>query len=389
MTTIENVYDADGFDADGFNARGYDRDGYNADGYDFEGYDRHGYDSEGYDRAGYNEDGFSARGYDRDGYDARGRDSDGNTRCDNDECDDPECDTCADRAEGLHSSSANVLAKSRWLDIMQPSYRSDAGLMGLELEGAANDDLYDRIDVIRDIVRRFNTAYSEFTKGRMKIGSLCCRDGSLPSDTGLEFKTVPMLLAEWTEVLPKAFPSGYIGDGELLAWNVPDYSPDVGIHITLSGASCSRLTMGKMALFVLRPENSRWHIALAGRESGEYAAFAAYNASLKWRHPTRGNNDPKYQALHYKRPSDSAKGGLLEFRLFRSSARVATVLKNLSYVAALRDFCTQTPMTPSCFTADVFMEWLADNHHAYRFLHKWLVATKSSQFARYRARFTR
>jgi hypothetical protein len=431
--TTENMFDANGYDRDGFNRRGFNRRGYDREGYTYSGYDEQGYNREGrdadgfnregrneagYDREGYNAEGFSAYGfdtqhlhrvtrtefdefgrtwdggryndagfdsdgYDRRGYNRQGRDCDGynaagedlcgNTRCDNRECDD-EC-PCRRSPGSLMSYGADVLDFTGWRGRMQSTYREGADLLGIEIECVARDCRHDAVQHITD---RFNAAYSAMTNGRMQYGCLCKRDGSLPDD-GLEFVTVPMLLSEHIAVMQKAFPQHVFGSGRVYGWNVPDF--DVGIHISLDARSCSRLLLGKISAFMMEPCNVPFQVAIAGRNCSEYAQFRFDNASLTRRHPSKGRHDDKYQAVHYKHHAN-----VLEFRLFRSSCKLSTILKNLAYVAAVRQFCMESAARKPHLTALQFMQWLAKpcNRKSFLPLHQWLITSSKPQFIAYR-----
>ena len=82
ISSSEDGYDVDGFNArgfraDGYNVYGYDEDGFNKDDINRQGFNREGYNSGGYDVDGYNVEGYDVDGYDIAGYDRENRDVDG------------------------------------------------------------------------------------------------------------------------------------------------------------------------------------------------------------------------------------------------------------------------------------------------------------------------
>jgi hypothetical protein len=431
--TTDNVFDAAGYDAEGYSRRGYGRDGYNREGYDArgfnrEGYDRDGYDYEGFDRmardrlgydregfnaagqdrygfgrdhlhqvtrsefdlngrtfdggrynaagydaAGFNRRGYNAEGFDDCGYNQMGLDRCGQSRCDNGDCDE-DC-SCRRDPGDLMSYDADVLEFSDWRAMMSSTYREGEELLGIELECVAR---HCRHDAIHAITSRYNAAYSAMTNGRMTYGCICKRDGSLP-DEGLEFVSVPMLLREHIDVMRKAFPEQTFGNGMVYGWNVPDY--DVGIHISLDARSCSRLLIGKISAFMMEPCNVPFQVAIAGRNCSEYAQFRFDNAILTRRHPSKGRHDDKYQAVHFKHHVN-----VLEFRLFRSSCKLSTILKNLCYVSAVRQFCMESAARKPHLTSLQFMQWLAKpcNRKSFLPLHQWLMSSTKPDFIPYR-----
>jgi hypothetical protein len=76
-SSIEYIYNSQGYGIDGFNINGFNRAGFNAEGFNAAGYSVSGYNALGYNSQGFNSAGFNALGYNEAGYDIMGFNSDG------------------------------------------------------------------------------------------------------------------------------------------------------------------------------------------------------------------------------------------------------------------------------------------------------------------------
>lgn len=382
-------YDRYGYDEDGFNRDGYNEDGYDADGYDEDGWNEDGlhrdtdtefgpnrrtrdgsrYNSEGYDADGYNDEGYNEEGYGRDGYNEDGEDQYGNSRCENGDCDDDYCSCHNSGSDNLLCSSTCVLRETDWL---AHRYKPNAPTVAFEFECVSQSDANDAMESLLDA---WNPAYKSLVGAtRTGKGAICKEDGSLPENTGLEFVTVPMLLDQHRAVLRAAFRSKF-GDGCVSAWN---YSK-CGMHVHLARSSLSNLTLGKMLCFMHSPHNSPFHVAIAGRHSS-YAAFLPHRSEVSNGLPLKAAQSEKYSALNVKKST-------VEFRIFRPSCRFETLLKNLCYVLAVRDFCRQSSASKFALGWEQFLSWLGhtDARLAYRELDAWLRASDSDYGTHYRS----
>jgi hypothetical protein len=317
------------------------------------------YDSEGYNSRGYDSEGYDREGYDSDGYDADNCDTYGNSRCDNGCCEDPDCEECGGSNDDLFSSDACVLDECGWI---RSRYRASAPTIAFEFECYASEWANRSADEAAGyLLSHWNPAYESCVGGtHTGEGAICKEDGSLQAGRGLEFVTVPMLLSEHREVLRKAFSSKF-GDGRVNAWSISK----CGMHVHLSRASLTNLTLGKMLCFMHTLGNVGFHVSIAGRHS-TYAQFNAFNASVALGLPKRTRTD-KYSALN-------VKDYTVEFRIFRPSGRFDTLLKNLCYCLAVRDFCKQSSLSTQALTWDRFLMWLGttESRRTYHELDAWL-----------------
>lgn len=396
----ERVYDDNGFDAEGihrdtgsrFNPDGYDINGRDAEGYDIDGYDADGYDlnrfdpdgihrdtgtvfnprgrtvqGNRYDDDGYDVDGRDSSGYDRDGYDEQGYSEDGedrhgNTRCDNGDCEDEYCSCRARDYDELLDSDACVLEETGW---RRQSYRRTAPTVAFEFECISSSSANDGA---ASLLGPFDAAYQRVVnKTRTGRGSIAKQDGSLPDDTGVEFVTVPMTLEEHRAVLAKAFPGGRLGNGAVSAWN----KTKCGMHVHVNRRSLSNLTLGKMLCFIFAPQNTAFHVDIAGRVTS-YAEFHEHRRFVSNGLPKKACDGRKYSALNVKDET-------VEFRIFRPSCQMPTLLKNLCYCLAVRDFCIQSSARRDELTFESFLTWLGKTNarFEYRELDTWLRSHRS------------
>lgn len=370
-----------GFNEAGFNADGYDCDGYDPNGWDEDGLHRDTgtefhprtsrtlegglYDSEGFDRNGWDSEGYNREGYDSEGYNSEGEDDSGRSRCDNGECD-SDC-SCHEqrrdeRRSDLLDSDACVLEETGWL---RHRYKASAPTVAFEFECISHDSANEGAEEIRT---PFDRAYASLVHNTSTLeGSIAKEDGSLPDD-GLEFVTVPMLLDEHRKVLAEAFPRGRLGNGHVCAWD----QKKCGMHVHVSRASLSNLTLGKMLCFMHTNFNVGFHVFIAGRMS-TYATFVQHRSTVSTGHPSKACQGDKYSALNVKPYT-------VEFRIFRPSTRLETIAKNLCYCLAIRDFCRQSSLAQDALTWDKFLLWLGttDARFTYRELDAWLRKQEDS-----------
>jgi hypothetical protein len=370
------VFDDSGFDQDGihedtgteFNESGRTRSGGRFDqfGYDCEGYDRSGYNEDGYDSDGYDRDGYDEDGYDCDGYNEDNEDCHGNSRCENGVCEDCDCSCHEEGSDELLDYNACVLQETGW---KPHRYKRTTPTVAFEFECIGHVDANTGARAIR---QPFDKAYGQIVGGTIsREGSIAKRDGSLPERTGLEFVTVPMTIDEHRNVLAAAFPNGRLGNGEISAWS----KTQCGMHVHLARSSLSCLTLGKMLCFMHLPANVGFHIDIACR-STHYAAFPSHRSLVSTGLPSKADFGDKYTALNVKRNT-------VEFRIFRPSARTSSILKNLCYVLAVRDFCRQSSADRGRLNPEAFLTWLGttDARFEYIELDQWL-RTHDSAYGR-------
>jgi hypothetical protein len=396
----ENGFDAEGFNALGFDAEGYDRNGFDVDGHDHEGFNAEGYNAEdfhrdghhrltgtvfnrrgftadgspfddaGYDREGYDCNGFDRDGYDTDGYDEDNEDRHGNTRCDNGVCDDDFCDRCTGGHDELLDSDACVLEETGWRNL---SYKRTSPTVAFEFEciSATNAN-----EGAAALLGPFDAAYkATVNKTRTGRGAIAKQDGSLPDETGVEFVTVPMTLDEHRKVLEKAFPGGRLGKGAVSAWN----KTKCGMHVHLNRKSLSNLTLGKMLCFIHDPGNTAFHVDVAGRVTS-YAEFFEHRRFVSNGLPNKAYDGRKYSALNVKDET-------VEFRIFRPSCQLPTLLKNVAYCLAVRDFCVQSTARRKELNWQNFLIWLGKTNarREYRELDTWFRTHRSAYADFYRS----
>lgn len=167
-------------------------------------------------------------------------------------------------------------------------------------------------------------------------------DGSL--DDGGEFKTPPCTYKYIMPLIEKVCTIAEEND-------MHDEST-CGLHIHVSRAAMSDLSIAKVVGFMNNPANRRFIVRLAGRES-DYARFTEYNPYKMYCNAQRYDRrfsgdkkhifyDEKYAAVNTRHPHT------IEFRIFKSSTDPVELKRNLQFVKTLCEFaksCTSLRQT--------------------------------------------
>ena len=156
------------------------------------------------------------------------------------------------------------------------------------------------------------------------------RDGSLPSDSGVEYISQPMTLRAWHAVPDKFW--------KMVESNYKAFGlEDVGIHIHFPWASMNLAHAYTMlsALNALQLNPNGLLCKIAQRNDSTYARWDlltyrdTYNVVAEVaKNRTRADND-KYKAINLQHENT------VELRYFKSNARGSRVLKNLEFLDAL------------------------------------------------------
>lgn len=226
-------------------------------------------------------------------------------------------------------------------DEYRPWKEKDFGrelVFGCELELKAIDD---RVTV-KDIAHNFNL--------------IAERDGSLCDTYGIEIIGGPMKLEEykdsnWIKFLKRV-------QGEAKGW---DAGKGYGMHISINRKALSDFHVGKLLVFI--HSNEELCEKIAGRGATEYQTYV----DKKIPHGKHMYGD-KYEALAIR------DRNRLECRIFRSTLKPSSFLKNLEFVAAAIEFTRFA----SCekLTGENFKSWLKKNTREYKNLAKSLGMIK-------------
>jgi len=214
-------------------------------------------------------------------------------------------------------------------------------VFGCELELKATDD---RVTV-KDIANNCNL--------------IAERDGSLCDTYGIEIIGPPMKLEEyssnsnWMKFLEKV-------NGEAKGW---DAGKGYGMHISINRKALSDFHTGKLLVFI--HSNEELCEKIAGRGATEYQTYV----DKKIPHGKLYYGD-KYEALAIR------DRNRLECRIFRSTLKPSSFLKNLEFVAAAIEFTRFA----SCenLTSGNFKSWLKKNTSQYKNLAKSLGMIKTN-----------
>lgn len=152
---------------------------------------------------------------------------------------------------------------------------------------------------------------------------VCKKDGSI--DNGFEIVTAPASVEEhrkrWTMLLQRSL----FG---CRSWD----TKTCGMHVHVSRCPLGHLTIGKILVFINARENLGFMTEIAGRTSERWALMYPKKVSDARLHHDR------YNAVNL------CNYNTIEFRIFKGSLKLQTVLKNIEFVHATVEFCKQAGM---------------------------------------------
>jgi hypothetical protein len=190
--------------------------------------------------------------------------------------------------------------------------------------------------------------------------AVCKSDGSLTD--GFEIVTAPADIAthrkRWAQLLTERMKG-------LRSWD----TSTCGMHVHVSRRPLSRLTIGKILVFVNSAENRDFIHTVAGRDSSRWAKI--YPKKVSAAHRNRDGQADRYEAVNLQNDHT------IEFRIFRGTLLLAGVLKNLEFVAATVEYCAQAGCADLGWRA--FVDWVARTPKVYPNLTGWL---RSKGYAR-------
>jgi hypothetical protein len=152
------------------------------------------------------------------------------------------------------------------------------------------------------------------------------RDGSLQN--GIEIVTRPYLKEKqyiiWEKFLTKR-PNG------LISWN----SDRCGMHVHVSRDVLTEGIIAKAVCFINSQANKKFVYVMSGRKDNSYTKYKA--------------KDPETAALTSERHEaiNLCNQETIEFRMFKGTLKKESVYKNIEFVDALLDFCSQEDVTLS------------------------------------------
>lgn len=227
---------------------------------------------------------------------------------------------------GYHSDSS---ARKRWSNIGNTSKNAD--VFGVELEMKANSQ-----SDLEDICAR-----------AAGCGFLSEYDGSLDEALGVEIVAPPIPLAKFRKGVWSEFMDGIrrLGTG----W---DAGTGYGIHISITQSTLSKVQQGKFIRFFA--DNQAFCEAIAGRKETSYARYHRPS----WKVGVLGETE-KYLAASI-RPRNR-----IEVRIFRSTLKFSSFLKNVQFVAALVEFVRHSSLRRN--TAVEFIKFASHKSRHNRF----------------------
>ena len=228
---------------------------------------------------------------------------------------------------GYHSDRNT---RKRWSNL--GNYDSkNADVFGVELEMKANSQ-----GDLEDICARANGC-----------GFLAEYDGSLDETLGVEIVAPPIPLAKFRKGVWSEFMDGIRRLG--VGW---DAGTCYGIHISITRSTLSKAQQSKFVRFFA--DNKAFCEAIAGRRETHYARYQRQSWKVCECYETE-----KYLAASIRSENR------VEVRIFRSTLKFSSFLKNVQFVAALVEFVRQSSMSRN--TAVEFIKFASHKSRHNRF----------------------
>lgn len=181
--------------------------------------------------------------------------------------------------------------------------------------------------------------------------SICCEDGSLNRTPGYEIKTAPMSLElhqeRWATALSR---DAWATD--VRSWN----TSTCGLHVHVSRAPLSPLTIGKIVCFMNSDSSVPFVIALAGRSSFYHGDYDKEKASKSAAALEKHAIDPprsRYEAVNL------CNRDTIEFRVFKGTVDTTHVLADIEFCDALVRW-SMTNTVQECDSVPAFMAWVRE-----------------------------
>ena len=227
---------------------------------------------------------------------------------------------------GYHN---DMSARKRWANIGDSSKNAD--VFGVELEMKANGP-----NDLEEICARAS-----------RCGFLAEYDGSLDEALGVEIVAPPIPLAKFRKGVWHDFLDGIRRLG--IGW---DAGAGYGIHISITRSSLNKAQQSKFIRFF--GDNKEFCEAIAGRKENNWASYRKQS----WKVCDCSETD-KYLAAAM-RPKNR-----IEVRIFRSTLKFPSFLKNVQFVAGLVEFSRQSSLTRN--TAEEFVKFVSHKSRRNRF----------------------
>jgi hypothetical protein len=225
---------------------------------------------------------------------------------------------------GYHSDRST---RNQWAS----STPRNADVFGVELEMKANDE-----SDLEDICARAAGS-----------GFLSEYDGSLDERLGVEIVAPPISLARFRKGPWADFMDGIrrLGTG----W---DAGTGYGIHVSINRTSLTLIQQARLIRFF--PQNKEFCQAIAGRKANNWCRYELPRWSV-----SKMSETDKYLAASIR------SRHRIEVRIFRSTLKFHSFLKNVQFVAALVEFVRNT--SPRLNTSEEFVKFVSHKSRRNRY----------------------
>lgn len=208
-------------------------------------------------------------------------------------------------------------------------------------------------------------------------------DSSLDPQCGVEIVSPPLVRAQWERTVPDLV--GGLLDEDTRAYN-PGDEHQYGVHLTIHRQYLKPLQEARLSLFLLAEENADFVRAVAqrwgiyGHTSFDIGCYAKTQQKIRRlgglsRSAALATDPRKVKRVAHdlgKYSPLNLKGDLAEFRIFQSSVRTQTILKDMEFVWALLHWTRPESMTGISWRHEDFCTWLSDHRKEYPTLVEYL-----------------
>lgn len=240
---------------------------------------------------------------------------------------------------GIRAYHSHPLRNGGYFDEAQPS--TDPAI-GVELECYMEGDLYDAME----------------SNG---LEWILERDASLDGVHGVEIVSPPLTLSQWRETMPEL--SSAFSAAGVSAYDAKGGT--YGIHVSVHRRHLSPLQEARISLFLACEENADFIRAIAQR-SGIYCPSLDIGGIYAKSPKKVGQLKGKGKFAPFNLKSDNlGNPGVFEVRVFQSTTKAESILKNIEFVAALVAWSMPKSATGSEYRYAPFCHWLSSHKKEY------------------------
>jgi hypothetical protein len=184
---------------------------------------------------------------------------------------------------------------------------------------------------------------------------ICKEDSSI--DYGYEIVTCPATLDVQRKMIPEILDC--LPASGVRAWD----TSCCGMHVHVSRRVLTTMQVAKVVMFCNAQATSEFVSRVAGRRPSNWARRKDKKLGTAWL------SDDRYEAVNLQRTRS------IEFRIFRGSIRLHTILKNIEFCDALTSFAAPAERSlQDSISLDRFIEFTMEQQDRWPMFSGWLAA---------------